>query len=266
MLIVPHMGVYIMVVKDDADKLSSQDYDLLNRYRDAVRDHLREKFLVTPFVNVMVCMPTYRNSDFINSNHDPLINSDTIIFDDDIADSKVFMSKLLKGKNYSENKYARTMMLDDINDFMAHNISFYWDTGIKELERPERPPLVFLSYNRLNQTFAEEIKCELELRGIFVWRAPEDVPISTDYKKTETEAIINCDYFVIMISTSSQLSEEVKYEFDKALEVNKSILPVWVDDCETNEYYKAKLGQFTYRKMTKIEPVIMDDIEQLIKR
>ena len=264
LLIIPHIGVFIMEIKVVKDTISPAFLHQLAKYREAVCNHLRDKFLVTPFVNEMLCLPTYKKSDLNTDGLSDAIDTDFIFFEEDFANSYTFLSKLLKGKYNNEKMYQTKGMYDDITDFMAHNIYFYWENGILEPERPDRPPLVFLSFNQNNQSFSEEIKSDFESRGIFVWRAPEDVPISEYYKDVETEAIKNCDAFVILISTPSLASGEVRYEYEKAKEYNKPIIPILIEDLTPNDIFGDDPDMYQFLKMTKLDKNIMDEIGQKI--
>ncbi len=270
MMVVPHIGVILMNVHNtgsdqdtDAEEII-RDLQSLNSKIMTVRKYIKEKFLITPYVFGMVCLPEIGRSSFADKNLSDSINTDLVLFREDLISQTDLMSKLMDAKKRIEPLYKEAGIIDDLSDSMVHNISFYWKSGILVPERPERPPLVFLSYRSLNQVFAGEIKSELERRGIYVWRAPEDVPISDYYKDVETEAIRNCDVFFFLVSTSSQRSEEVRYEFDKAREENKPILPLWIDDCETDEYYSSLKDQ--HRIMRKMDLRIMDDIEKFIRK
>ena len=265
LLIIPHIGVFIMEIKVVEGTISPSHLHNLAKYREAVRDHLRDKFLVTPFVNEMLCLPTFKQSDLNTDGLSDVIDPNFIFFEEDFANSFTFLSKLLKGKFNNEKMYQTKGMYDDITDFMAHNIYFYWETGILKPERPDRPPLIFLSFNRNNHSFSAEIKSDFESRGIFVWRAPEDVPISEYYKDVETDAIINCDAFVILISTPSLDSGEVRYEYEKAKEYNKRIIPILIEDRVLDDIFGDDPDTYQILKMTKLDNTIMDGIEQKIK-
>lgn len=260
-LIIPHTGFFILDVQDEEN--TPVELHRLGRYRRPVQERIKEKFLITPFVYEMLCLPSKTRKDFINGDMSDGIDPDFIIFRDDLRNNSSLMLKLLAGKRNNESLYGIDSKTDDISDLMTHRMAFYWENGIAGTERPEKPPMVFLSYNTLNQSFAGEIKGDLENRGVFVWRAPEDVPISDYYKTVETEAIRKCNVFFILISTSSQKSEEVRYEFEKATEEKKPILPLWIDDCETNGYYEPLLNQ--YRQMKKLDFNTMSEIEQIVK-
>ena len=270
MMVVPHIGVILMNVHNagsnqdtDAEDII-KDLQSLNNKILTVRKYIKEKFLITPYVFGMVCLPGVDRSSFADKSSSDNIDTDLVLFRRDLISRTDLMIKLMGAQKRIEPLYKDAGIIDDLSDYMAHNISFYWKSGIMAPERPERPPLVFLSYRSLNQVFAGEIKSELERRGIYVWRAPEDVPISDYYKDVETEAIRNCDVFFFLVSTSSQRSEEVRYEFDKAREENKPILPLWIDDCETDEYYSSLEDQ--HRVMRKMDFRIMDNIERFIRK
>lgn len=156
----------------------------------------------------------------------------------------------------------------DLTDTMAYNFFYYWDIGMKEPSRPQKPPVIFMSYCTKNSGMAEMVKEELERRGIFTWRAPEDVPLGGDYFDNEMEAIKECDAFLLLLSSASQESRGkggVQDEFEAAVSAGKPIIPIKIEDFEVNEYYQKALTHIQYRPMTKMDPVIMDEIVHQIK-
>ena len=115
---------------------------------------------------------------------------------------------------------------------------------------------------------AMEIKADLEQRGIFTWRAPEDVPLSKDYLTKEMKAIEDCDAFLLLLSSASQESlgnGGVRDEFEKAVENGKTIIPIKIEDFDVNEYYTKALSHIQYRVMTKLDPEVMSEIEYQIR-
>lgn len=164
--------------------------------------------------------------------------------------------------------YTDPRRYTDLSDTMAYNFFHYWETGMKEPSRPPKPPIVFMSYCTRNSNMAMEIKGDLEQRGIFTWRAPEDVPISGDYLTKEMKAIEDCDAFLLLLSSASQESlgkGGVKDEFEKALENKKTIIPIKIEDFDVNDYYTKALSHIQYRVMTKLDPEVMREIEYQIR-
>ena len=280
-LLVPHIGVfvieikacsYIFVKQGQILMLSSPLIDprpyrpkQLLELRNITRQHIWEKFHVTPFVYEIHCFPRAKSNEEAKEELAKAFGSELVFFAEDLVDCDEFMLKLnvcrmqMNKLSGDKNRYC------DLTDTMAHNMYKYWETGMDNPARPSKPPYVFLSYNRLNLQVAEELKAELENRGIFVWKAPEDVPLSENYLPEEMKAIEACDSFLILLSSSSQESMEVRKEFDKAVELNKHIIPLRIQDIELNEYFTKAFTAIQHKDMFKLNSVIINDIERCIR-
>lgn len=237
----------------------------LQQLRNITCQHIHKKFHITPFVYEIHCFPNVSGAPEVKEELARTLGSELVFFSDDLTDSDEFMLKLnicrMHMNKIAENRYR----FCDLTDIMAHNMYMYWETGMDDPKRPAKPPFVFLSHKSENKPIADEIKAELENRGIFVWKAPDDVMLSEYYLPEEMAAIEECDSFVILLSLSSMDSNEVRLEFDKAVELNKHIIPLRIQDVELNEFYKKALAEIQYRDMFKINSVVMNEVERCIR-
>ena len=280
-LFVPHMGVFVLDVnhamgirrEDGIWKYTyrngmTREVALERRMMDqrfVVRQYLKEHFFVTPLVYELQCYP-YFQVDEETLRQTMTFDPDHMIFGEDFRSDLDFLKKLYRGKTAEEMRHATRGMYDDLSDKTALWIFRNWFGRVEEPKRPENPPMIFLSYNQKNQMRAEEIKAEFEKRGIFTWRAPEDVSIGGDYFPEEMEAIRTCTAFVILISPSSQISPEVRKEFDAARKMGKYIIMVLVDACDLVEPYASYVSHSQYRIMTEAnDPAILDEIAEKIR-
>ncbi|MBR6477035.1 MAG: toll/interleukin-1 receptor domain-containing protein [Lachnospiraceae bacterium] len=277
---IPHMGVFIVEI-NGAVKLEVADGKIMLTYandmtrqwrresltslRYGVKDHLKRMFNVTPAVFDLQCFPYISSQSLKDQILSGILPREQLLLREDLEDENTFLLKL----HLYKHLYGKLGIIDyrfcDLTDRMAHNIFYYWETGMTEPDRPTKPPFLFLSYNQFNATVAQEIKEELEQRGIFVWRAPEDVSIGNYYLPEEMEAIEQCDAFMILLSSTAQVSKEVRIEFEKAVELGKKILPIWVEDCTHEEFYDKALAKYQYRLMTKPNPSIITEITKAVK-
>lgn len=248
---------------DGAKRLWNPSF--LSDKRSFVSRFLKTKFNISPLVYEMICFPGFTDDPGLLARLDDRLEPDRVLFFRDLTDELSLMLKLYTGCIVTERKKGSEDKYDDLTDRKAYSIFFYWESGVPAPARPGRPPMVFMSYNRMNQARALEIKTELENNGIFVWRAPEDVPVGEFYYDREMEAIEACDAFLLLLSSSSQESGEVKKEFVKAIEGKKKIIPIWIEDCKPNEYYEEHLVGFQYRYMIHNEMSVMDEIIQSVK-
>lgn len=287
LLFIPHMGVFILEIRE-AVGFAYQDgkyyyvrhvghslvvhgerrMKRLQQQRIILRDYLKKKFNIAPLIYEFECFPHITMRGLENSNYPADFDPSHVIMSDDLHSGLHFLHKLI-GITIMEQQQKGLAAFEDLSDKDAHDILYFWKTGLLDIPRPERPPLVFLSYNRNNNEISKEIQTVLEDRGIFVWRAPKDVPLGEYYLPSEMKAIEECDVFLILLSIPAQNSEEVKKEFQKALEIKKPILPVWVEDvaeAEIAEYYKENLTEYQYRVMTKIDINVINEIVATVKK
>ena len=280
-LFVPHMGVFVLdYYSGNTMEVSEGRLRFINRTceyvtfspkrikenRLAVEKYLQYKFRIKPFIYEMLWLPQFEiSAEARNRSLNEIIGFGRVIDRKDMENYEKFLHKLMVGRIFYDKNPENSQFYDDLTDTMAHNIFFYWETGMPEPWRPAKPPLVFMSHRTLNANMAAEIKQELESRGIFTWKSPEDIGIGGYYKEVETEVIKKCDAFLILLSSSAQESEEVRYEFETAKKFGKKILPLWIEDCEINDYYKEALTQYQYRIMIRPDSQILDEIENEIK-
>ena len=281
LLLVPHIGVFVVEIKAYTNMSVKQDklvvgkdkmvdprtYHLekLIELRNMTSHYIQEKFHVTPFVYEMHCFPKVNSTPEIKDALARTLGAELFFFADDLVDRDEFLLKLNICRAHMNKMTEDRNQFCDLTDAMAHNMYKHWDTGMDDPARPSKPPFVFLSYNRRNLQVAEEIKAELENRGIFVWKAPEDVPLGEYYLPEEMKAIEACDSFLILLSMSSQDSKEVKKEFDKAVEIKKHIVPIKIQDMELNDFYEKSLTGIQYKNMYNLDVNVMNEIETCIR-
>lgn len=286
-LLIPHMGVYILEIRNAVgfgyadgnycyiDKngrqrvySSSHRSNILNRQRVLIREYLKEKFNLAPLVYELECFPGMELKRMDPKVFPPDFDFRHVISYEDLTSGLTFFHKLIGCSIYMQERFGLDYY-EDLTDKDAHDVFYFWDTGVLGAKRPDRPPFVFLSYNRNNAEISKDVQTVLEDRGIYVWRAPKDVPLGQHYLPEEMMAIEDCDAFLILLSRPAQNSEEVKKEFVKALEIGKPILPIWVEDVpesEMNPYYKENLTKYQYRIMPKVNEEIIEEIVASVKR
>lgn len=89
---------------------------------------------------------------------------------------------------------------------------------------------VFISYSSAEADQANELVKKLEQAGIQCWIAPRDIPMGSDYTDEIPEAIEACPTFLLLLSKKSQASKWVKMELTQALNDNRYILPLQMED------------------------------------
>ncbi len=284
-LFIPQMGVYIFEINSicgfqyiDGEYYYEYPNGRTQACREAKRGtwareqkyvakhYLKDKFNISPLIYEINCFPQMRKASLNQETIPPDFDLKHIITGDDLKDGLYFLKRLIECSIYEQERRGIDYY-EDLTDKDAHDMLYFWETGPWMAQRPNRPPFAFLSYNRNNAVISNEIQTVLEDRGVYIWRAPKDVPLGEHYLPVEMEAIKDCDAFIILLSTPAQKSEEVRIEFEKALELHKPILPIWVeavDESEISDYYKEKLTEYQYRVMPVVDSQVIQEIANTV--
>jgi internalin A len=99
------------------------------------------------------------------------------------------------------------------------------------LSRPEIKK-VFISYSHDDKSFAKKIASELEIAGMKVWWDSSGLKGGQDWQEEIEKAIAQCQYFLIVLSPESILSEWVGNEITYAVQKGKLIIPLYMKPCE----------------------------------
>jgi hypothetical protein len=92
------------------------------------------------------------------------------------------------------------------------------------------PPDVFVSYSQPDRRQAFEMVSQLESCGIRVWVAPRDIAPSAEWAAEIIEAIGASRIMVLVFSSSSNSSPQVRREVERAVHRQIPILPVRIED------------------------------------
>ena len=85
---------------------------------------------------------------------------------------------------------------------------------------------VFISYSSKDVDEVNEVINMLKEADISYWRAPEMIPVGSNYAKEIPRVISQCDIFLLIISKESQNSIWVEKEIDFAINNRKTIVPL----------------------------------------
>ena len=97
-------------------------------------------------------------------------------------------------------------------------------TGITESDAKKTN--VFISYSRKNVDFVKNLHRDLNQQDFKVWVDWEGIPLTADWWVEIEEAIRGADAFIFIISPTSLKSEVGEKELNKAVELNKNIVPI----------------------------------------
>ncbi len=84
---------------------------------------------------------------------------------------------------------------------------------------------VFISYSTLDKPISDAVCAALEGHGIRCWVAPRDITPGQDWSDAIIDAFADCRVCLLILSTASNQSDQVKREFQNAVSEAKPILP-----------------------------------------
>jgi hypothetical protein len=99
---------------------------------------------------------------------------------------------------------------------------------------------VFISYSSKDKTTANAACETLEARGIRCWIAPRDILPGEEYATSLVRALRDSRIMVLIFSSSSDQSQQVLREVERAVSKGMTILPLRIEDiapCAAMEYY-----------------------------
>ena len=101
---------------------------------------------------------------------------------------------------------------------------------------------VFISYSSKNRELVHKIVRVLEHIGVSYWKAPDMIPVGSNYAREIPRAIRECDLFLLILSKESQESVWVEKEVDSAICYKKNIVPFKIDDTPMNDTFSFYLN------------------------
>ena len=89
---------------------------------------------------------------------------------------------------------------------------------------------VFLSHSHRDKVFADAICHSLEAHGIRCWVAPRDIRPSEDWAEAIINALDTARVLVLVFSSNSNSSPQVRREVERAVNKGLHILPLRIED------------------------------------
>ena len=130
-------------------------------------------------------------------------------------------------------------------------------------------PLTFLSYAHEWKDDAKFVAGYLGSRGIKVWFDEDRLVVGDELNESVIQAIQKADYFIPMLSQDYYYSEWCNRELETAMEANRKILPIKVEEGELvmppniARLFKVDLGDPVFINMRKKNP--HGQLNQLIR-
>ena len=91
------------------------------------------------------------------------------------------------------------------------------------------PQAVFISHSSKDEMLIKTICKFFEDRGIDYWVSSKDISAGSDWSESIIDAIENCSLVVLVYSRHSNVSPQVKRELERAVHLNKPIVPFKID-------------------------------------
>jgi hypothetical protein len=88
---------------------------------------------------------------------------------------------------------------------------------------------IFISYSRRDLEIVNSIVEKIEAAGMGVWIDREDIKAGKTWRVQIVEAIATCDAFVLMLSSNSAASDNVRREIDLAQDAGRAIFIMKLD-------------------------------------
>jgi hypothetical protein len=89
---------------------------------------------------------------------------------------------------------------------------------------------IFISYSQADRACAHEMVALLEAQGLRCWIAPRDISPSADWAAEIIDAISAARVMVLVFSSSSNRSPQVRREIERAVHKGVTVLPFRIED------------------------------------
>lgn len=117
---------------------------------------------------------------------------------------------------------------------------------------------VFISYSTKHQQAADAIKDLFNRNGIKTWMAPYDIPGGFEYAAVINDALKDCSCLAFIFTDAAQNSRWVRKELERAINYNKVIIPIKLEDVEMNSAIEFYLSDFQVIPVRKIDETSED--------
>lgn len=138
----------------------------------------------------------------------------------------------------------------------------------KRKNMPKEQYDVFISYSSLEYDKANIIRNVLERNGIKCWMAPESIPSGSNYAIEIPKAIKNSKIILLILSENAQKSKWVPKEIDVAINNNKIIKPLEIEECELIapfDFYLSNVQRYkAYDKLQQNLEIIVKEIKSIL--
>lgn len=122
---------------------------------------------------------------------------------------------------------------------------------------------VFISFSSEDKSLADAVCNRLETKGIRCWIAPRDITPGTDWSSSVVEAIRDSKFLVLIFSTYSNNSVQVKREVERAVSMGKVIIPFRIEDIAPSSSLEYFIS--TAHWLDALTPPVERHIDRLVE-
>lgn len=141
---------------------------------------------------------------------------------------------LLKGKDLLKaEKWVKYKFKDEQAPVIPTLLHYEYISESKEVENNNQTD-IFISYNKNDIEFVKKLNFFLLSNGFTNWIEILDFLPGTDYKETRYLAIEKASCFIFILSKKSIKSDKSLKELEYALNLNKLIIPIQIENLENN--------------------------------
>lgn len=138
-----------------------------------------------------------------------------------------------------------------------------YDCIMKYINSFSNKPLVFLAFSFKDIEFAEELERILQKSSIRTWMATREIKPGDDWQLKVKENLQVCDYFLALVSKSSNESYWTQWEFQMAIQNEKSfnkpqVIPILIENVIIPNYLNN-------RQYVDFRPYSKNNAEKVIK-
>jgi hypothetical protein len=113
---------------------------------------------------------------------------------------------------------------------------------------------IFISYAREDRATAKELEEIIRGHGIQVWRDQESIYAGEHWPEAIGRGIAGQRIFLLLWSKSSAVSHFVEFEWNTAMALQKTVVPVFLDDTPLPAALSAKNG------------ILLEDFDHAVKK
>ncbi|MDL2307558.1 toll/interleukin-1 receptor domain-containing protein [Desulfovibrio sp. OttesenSCG-928-C06] len=100
----------------------------------------------------------------------------------------------------------------------------------------------FISYSSHDKLFVDALVHRIEMEKIPCWYAPRDIPPGMSWPSAISQAVPNVSIMILVLSESSNYSQEVSKELTLASNNRRLVIPVRISDIQPNDEFKYHLS------------------------